>query len=106
MKGLIVLTTLIGVALSTTLLDQCDTDECDLNINRSSGPILFKPKQNVSKVTNFTSTNTKKMLHTSVVSDGNIVMDNNNEETGKCLYFKISRTSSNGNSIFFFVCYA
>lgn len=76
MKGLFVLSTLFGVVLSTTVIDQCDTDICDSGHN--SGPILFKSKHNVSKVANITS-QIKNMHYMSVGGDGHIMMDTNEE---------------------------
>lgn len=76
MKGLFVLSTLVGVVLSTTVYDQCDTYVCDSDHN--SGPILFKSKHNVSKVANITSP-IKNMHYMTVGGDGHIMMDMNEE---------------------------
>ncbi len=82
MKVLIVLYTLIGLALSTTLLDQCDNNKCDFD--RNSGSVMFKSKHNVSKMANTTS-NIKDM-HFMSVADENIGTDTNDEEAGMDIF--------------------
>lgn len=87
MKRIIfVLSTLIGVALCATAIDECDTNQCDSDFfEHNSGPILFKSKHNVSKLANRTS-KIKNMHYVPVERDGNIMMDIN-EEAGRCNAF-------------------
>lgn len=79
MKGLVVLSTLIGVVLSTTIIDQCVTDRCESDFDGGNGvPILLKSRHNVSKVTNVTR-RTKNVRYVAVEGDGNIRLDTNEE---------------------------
>lgn len=82
MKRFLVLTYLIGMICSNTLVNQCDTDKCDSNVVQSDGSIIFKSKQNGTKVANITSI---KNVH---YMPGNIMMDTN-EEAGKYDHFVI-----------------
>lgn len=81
MKGFLVLSTLVGVVLSTTPFAQCDVDRCESDFDHDSASFLFKSKHNVSKLANIT-TNIKNMHYMSVEGDGHIMMDTN-EEAGK-----------------------
>lgn len=81
MKTLFVLSTLLGVALSTSIITECDSDQCDSDFDRNDGPILFKSRHNISKVANLTS-KIKNIHYVPVVGDGTVVMGKT-EEAGR-----------------------